>query len=210
VAAYGRPGDHFRFYEIDPAVIRLAADDGYFSFLADSEAEVEIVPGDARLSLAAEAMRGVAQDFDVLIIDAFNSDAIPVHLLTREAFEIYADALHENGLLAVHVSNRHFDLVSLVARAGHSVGLSGVYILSRIVPSLLSRQTKWIFLSRDAERIRSLEDFVEWRRSELRLTPETISLERFTPDAQATGVLWTDDYSDLFSLLKVPGNVPEP
>jgi spermidine synthase len=203
LAAYGRPGDSFRFYEIDPAVIRVARDEGYFTFLADSEAEIAIVPGDARLSLAEEQTRGATQDFDVLVVDAFNSDAIPVHLLTREAFEIYARALHEGGLLAVHVSNAHLDLVPLVSRAGHSVGMSGLHIDNVRAPRRLSLPAEWIVLSRDAGRIRSLEDFIERRREELRLNPQVIATQRLDDIALETGPLWTDDYSDLFGLLRV-------
>jgi spermidine synthase len=203
LAAYGRSGDHFRFYEIDPAVVRLATEEGYFSFLGGSEAEIEIVPGDARLSLAGEQERGVVQDFDVLVIDAFSSDAIPVHLLTREAFEIYADALGERGLLAVHVSNRHFDLASIVSRAGQSVGLGNLYIRSRVVPRYFSQRAKWIFLSRDPERLRVLEALVEPSRERLGLRPETITVERFDQTTLETGPLWTDDYSDLFGALSV-------
>ncbi len=203
LAAYGRPGDLFRFYEIDPAVIRLARDAGTFSFLADSEADIEIVRGDGRLSLAAEQMRDAAQDFDVLIIDAFSSDSIPVHLLTREAFEIYADALSSNGLLAVHVSNKYLDLAPLVSRAGHTVGLSGLSIFNRLVSRRFSQPAKWIFLSRDPDRVRSLEDFVTRKSLELHLEPQTITLKRSSQTALEAGPLWTDDYSDLFGLLKV-------
>src|SRR5262245_14824149 len=90
IAAYSRPDDVYRFYEINPAVIRLAkGEGGYFSFLKSAKGEIQVVPGDARLSLAAEASRNDLQQFDVLVIDAFNGDSIPVHLLTREAFELY-------------------------------------------------------------------------------------------------------------------------
>ena len=154
------------------------------------------------MSLAAEQMRDAAQDFDVLIIDAFSSDSIPVHLLTREAFEIYADALSGDGLLAVHVSNKYLDLAPLVSRAGRTVGMSSLSILNQLATRRFSRPAKWIFLSRDPDRIRSLEGSVERKSLELHLPPSLITLKRWDWTALETGPLWTDDYSDLFGLLK--------
>ena len=115
LAAYGQPGDEFRFYEINPDVIRLARDQ--FTFLADSSAATEVVLGDARLSLERETDR----HFDILVLDAFSGDAIPVHLLTREAFAVYGRHLKPTGVLAVNISNRHLDLVPVLAgQARHS------------------------------------------------------------------------------------------
>lgn len=116
LAAYGRRGDRYRFYEINPLVVRLAETE--FTYLWDSEAEIEVVLGDARLSLEREPR----QAFDVLVVDAFSSDAIPVHLLTREALALYARHLAEGGVLAVHVSNRHLDLAPVVRLAAESLG----------------------------------------------------------------------------------------
>jgi spermidine synthase len=203
LASYGKPGDYFRFYEIDPAVIRLATDPAYFSFLEDSEAELEIVTGDARLALTSERAQGTVQDFDLLVIDAFSSDAIPVHLLTREAFEIYLNALAEDGMLALHVSNKHFDLISVAARAGLSVGLESVYIHNRIVPRRFTRPSRWVFLSRDPKQLQGLEASVERRRRSLGLNSKAITVEYFDTAALETGPLWTDDYSDLFGALIV-------
>src|SRR5204863_3009367 len=88
LAAYGRPGDLFRFYEINPAVIEVASSSPYFSFIRDSEAQIQMVEGDARISLERELSSGRPQKYDVLVVDGFNSDSIPVHLLTKEAFEL--------------------------------------------------------------------------------------------------------------------------
>ena len=93
VAAYGRAADHLRFYEINPDDIRIASDPRFFTFLSDSAAQIEVIPGDGRLSLERELAEHGSQDFDVLVIDAFSGDAIPVHLLTLEAFEIYRRSL---------------------------------------------------------------------------------------------------------------------
>jgi SAM-dependent methyltransferase len=117
LAAYGRPGDVFRFYDINPKVVELARSE--FSFLKDSPAKVEVQLGDARLSLEREPK----WDFDVLALDAFSSDAIPVHLLTVEAFRAYLRQLRPGGVLAVHISNRYLDLVPVVQQAARRLSL---------------------------------------------------------------------------------------
>lgn len=111
LAAYGRSGDTLRFYDINPAVIDIAKTQ--FTFLADCPAHVDIVLGDARLSMAREPI----QRFDILVIDAFSGDAIPVHLLTREAFQIYWRHLKPDGVLALHISNHYLDLAPVVKLA---------------------------------------------------------------------------------------------
>jgi hypothetical protein len=116
LAAYGKPGDRFTFYEINPLVIQTAS--SQFDFLRDSQAHIEIVPGDARLSLE----RQPAQNFDVLLADAFSGDAIPVHLLTRESFQLYFHHLKPDGLLAIHISNKFLDLKPVVEAAAQSFG----------------------------------------------------------------------------------------
>src|SRR2546430_3934207 len=117
LAAYGRTGDVFRFYDINPAVVELARSE--FAFLGDTPAKVEVALGDARLSLEREQ----AQNFDVLALDAFSSDAIPVHLLTVEAFKTYLRHLKPDGVLAVHLSKRYLDLVPVVQQAGRRLSL---------------------------------------------------------------------------------------
>ena len=114
LATYARPGDQFQFYEINPMVERLARE--YFHYLSDCRGKVDIIHGDARLTLDREP----PQKFDVLVLDAFSGDAIPVHLLTVEAFAIYLRHLAPEGIIAVHISNRHFDLRPVVeAIAAH-------------------------------------------------------------------------------------------
>ena len=108
LAAYGRAGDSFRFYELNPAVIQVAST--YFRFLNESAAATEVVAGDGRLALEREP----PQNFDVLILDAFSGDSIPVHLLTRQAFEVYFRHLRPGGIVAVHVTNRYLDLAPVV------------------------------------------------------------------------------------------------
>jgi hypothetical protein len=116
LAAYGRPGDVFRFYEINPLVARAATE--RFSFLRDSAARVELAAGDARVSLEQETLQG----FDVLVLDAFSGDAIPVHLLTREAFALYFRHLRPGGALAIHLTNRYLSLAPVVERVASCFG----------------------------------------------------------------------------------------
>ena len=106
ITAYGRAGDYIRYYEINPDVIGAATDpNGYFTFIRDSEAKVEIVPGDARLSIERELRDRKSQQFDVLTIDAFSGDAVPVHLITKEAIALYLQELRPDGVIAFHITN---------------------------------------------------------------------------------------------------------
>jgi hypothetical protein len=179
LASYGRSGDVFRFYEIDPAVPALSdLPKPYFQFIKDSPASIQLVMGDGRLSLEREAARGDLQKFDVLVADAFSSDAVPVHLLTREAVGIYLRHLRESGgVLAFNISSRFLELAPVVAGLGDAYQLSAVQVRDQY--------SLWILLSRNPElfRIPNLEK---------RATP--IVLKRHT-------ILWTDDYSNLIAVL---------
>ena len=187
LAAYGQPGDIYRFYEINPMVIELAKGaGGYFTFLEDSPASVEIVPGDARLSLERELANGSLQNFDLLALDTFDSDSIPVHLLDEQAFDIYLQHLKPDGILAVHISNRHFDFVPVVWKLAQHFDLHMVLIENpENDPGGLS--SSWVLLSRDAS---SLGD-PEVERYATRL-------DNYTPNIR----LWTDDYSNPLQILR--------
>src|SRR5439155_682177 len=125
IAAYGRPGDYVRFYEINPEVLRLAHETEYFSYLRTSAARVEVILGDARLSMERELEQGGSQQFDVLVLDAFSGGAIPLHLLTEEAFRIYFGHLRNpGGILALHISNAHIDLRPVVFALADHFGLA--------------------------------------------------------------------------------------
>lgn len=126
LAAYGRSQDTLRFYEINPQVTRIAHD--HFTYLGDSAAKTEIVPGDARLVMQQELDTGRAQAFDVLLVDAFTGDAIPMHLMTREALAVYARHLKPGGVIAFHVSNRHLDLVPVVKRLADDAGFGALRV----------------------------------------------------------------------------------
>ena len=178
MAAHGRPGDVIRFYDIDPLVVKVAARD--FSFLALSKASIDIVMGDARLSLAKES----PQKFDVLAIDAFSGDAIPLHLLTIEAVGIYLNHLTQDGVLAIHVSNKFFDLPPLIERAAERLKLHSVFIRDLDTDGYIV--SDWVLLARTAKPLQ---------------TPLIAELAK--PIApKPDWPLWTDDRSDILRLLK--------
>jgi SAM-dependent methyltransferase len=180
LAAYGRPGDYYRFYELNPQVIRVARTE--FTYLSDCPAKVDIVEGDARLSLEREP----DQHFDVLALDAFSGDSVPAHLLSREAFQLYFRHLKPEGVLAVHVSNRFVDLTSVVARAAQSLGRSYLAVLSMGIPEEQTLAATWVLVSANRE-------FLE--------SPVFKAGGRHIPPASRVR-LWTDDYSNLFQALR--------
>jgi len=202
LSAYGRAGDSFRYYEIDPAVVHIARDSGYFTFLDTSPADIEIVLGDGRLAIASEQAQSGSQKFDLLILDAFSSDAIPVHLLTIEALQIYANALADSGVLAAHVSNRHFELLPLVARVGLEGGFETLVVATAAAPQLQSQASDWIFLSRNPKRLQQLARLISKRTKALGLPPSHATLLGLTRAHLKDVPLWTDDYSDLLGVLK--------
>ncbi len=181
LAAYGQPGDRFRFYEINPDVIRLAR--AHFSYLSDSEATVEMVLGDARLSLEREA----AQQFDVLVLDAFSSDAVPAHLLTEEAFGIYLKHLKPNGVLAFHITNRHFDLEPVIHGAADRFGLHAVKVYSLAEVAGEAGYCDWMLVTRDAA---ALE------------TPVIQAAVQNTRQGDRPLVLWTDRFNHVVGVMK--------
>ena len=185
VAAYGKPGDYIRFYEINPAVTKIATDpSGFFTYMRDSPARVEVIPGDARLSMEREVANGNSQGFDVLVVDAFSGDAIPVHLLTVEAFEIYLSELNPDGVLAIHVSNRYLDLRPVVHELAARFKLHSGWVHADGGP--MSQPSDWILLARTDGVLGQSE-----------LSDRLQSL-----DSQRKVRLWTDDYSNLFQILK--------
>ncbi len=203
LAGYGRSGDQIVFYEIDPEVISVALDSGHFDYLAKSQAKIEVVLGDGRLSLEKELKDLGSRQFDVLVMDAFSSDAIPVHLLTREAFGVYVQHLRSGGLLAVQASNRHLLLSPLISRLGASVGLHSLQVQNRNIAGYSSGQSKWVLLSRDASEIERLAEKIRARMRYAGVSePEVILFRPKQADLEA-GPLWTDDYSNILSVLKL-------
>ncbi|HSI84820.1 MAG TPA: fused MFS/spermidine synthase, partial [Candidatus Methylacidiphilales bacterium] len=143
LSTYARPGDSFAYYEINPAVVRVAQRD--FSFLRNSKAAIDIIVGDARLSLADGPLR----QFDLLVVDAFSSDSVPAHLLTREAFEIYLKHVKPDGFLAFHISNRYLDLARVVTGAAMQFKLHGVVALGQPDEAALITPSEYVILSRN-------------------------------------------------------------
>ncbi|HEX7669829.1 MAG TPA: fused MFS/spermidine synthase, partial [Polyangiaceae bacterium] len=143
IAAYGERGDHLRFYELDPNVVELARRD--FDFLRDTRAHIEVVVGDGRLALARE----LPHAFDVLVLDAFSSDAVPVHLLTQEAFAIYAGHLAPDGILLVNVSNRHLAVDRVVESSARAQGLTCLFVETPSNPALHVSHVEWGIAARD-------------------------------------------------------------
>jgi hypothetical protein len=189
IAAYGEPGDSFRFYEINPQVIRIAEGDyGFFSFLSDSRADIRVIPGDARVSLERELASDGPENFDLLVLDTFNSDAMPVHLLTKEAFEIYLKHLKPDGIIAVNVSNRYFDLDWEVYRLADAFDL-GVALIQDRGDGIQSYDSVWMLLTRN-------RNFLE--------LPAIVARSAPRPSIPARLRAWTDDFSNLLQILRQP------
>lgn len=180
LVAYGRPGDSFRLYEIDPLVIALAR--SQFTYLARTPARTETVLGDARLSLE----RDPAQDFDVLIVDAFSGDSVPVHLLTHEAFAAYFRHLKPDGVLALHITNRFLDLRPVVRSAADEFGRSVRLVQSGNDADRLLFRSEWALMSADAEFFKR---------------PELVEAATDIPSRPGFAG-WRDDYSSIFAVLK--------
>ena len=179
LATYGRAGDVYRFYEINPQVIDIAQNE--FFFLKSSAARIETVLGDARLTMEREPQ----QQFDVLVIDAFSSDAIPVHLITREAMMVYLKHVKPDGVIAFHVTNRFLRLAPVVKRIADEFGLASALIIDDADDSDLAK-TDWMLVTRNAARLKV--EPIAGAASEI---PAINGLR-----------LWTDDFNNLFQILK--------
>jgi SAM-dependent methyltransferase len=186
LAAYAAPGEHWTFFEIDPAVIDIARDRGLFTYLADAPGLVEVVPGDARLSLAGTP----DGTFGIIALDAFTSDAVPAHLLTREAIALYLRKLAPGGLLALHLSNRYLDLEPLVAGAAAELGLTA---LTRFANPTAEEAKRWKFASHWIVLARAPADLAPLARD-----------PRWSPPREAAPA-WTDDKSNLWRALHLLG-----
>ena len=179
IAAYGRPGDRIQFYEINPAVEPIARN--VFTYIRDSEAQVSIITGDARTSLAAETPQG----FDVLVVDAFSGDAIPLHLLTTQALALYRRHLALGGIIAFHISNRHVDLEPPIALLAASVGMQARHVYSLANEDRGEYTATWMLVSDNAIFFQQ---------------PELVS-HAFYPETLPGLRPWTDDFSSLLPVL---------
>lgn len=185
IACYARPDQDWAFYEIDPAVVRIASDISLFSYLSDCAPTAQIVLGDARLALD----KSVAQ-YDLLILDAYSSDAIPLHLITREALALYSERLAPGGLLAFHISNRYLDLEPVLARLAQDAGFEALMRSDLAVTpeeaAMGKWQSNWLLMARPGDMPPTLINSPRWR---------TVQAHPDTP-------LWSDDFASLLSALK--------
>jgi SAM-dependent methyltransferase len=180
IAAFGRPGDAYRFYDINPLVTGIAR--SQFRYIPECKAKAEVVLGDARLSMEREP----PQDYDILAVDAFSSDSIPIHLLTREAFELYFRHLQPGGVLAVHVSNKHLDLAPVVDTAARALGKHAVVVDTDDDEENAVFGATWVLVS-------GRQSFFQF----------PLIFKAATPVKSRPGLrMWTDDYSNLFQILK--------
>jgi hypothetical protein len=182
LAAYGRRGDTYLFYEINPQVKEIASN--AFTYLSSTDAKVEIVLGDARLKLEREKPRG----FDLLAVDAFSSDSIPVHLITREALALYLKHMKPDGIVAFHVSNRFLSLPPVVGRLAEELGVHAVLVTDDGKEGDSDHtKTDWVLVSRDKKALEA---------------PEIKAVSPTAPEARPEWRTWTDDYSNLVQILK--------
>jgi tetratricopeptide (TPR) repeat protein len=182
IAAYAQPGERFTFYEIDPAVERIARNPDYFTYLADCRGTEKVILGDARLSLASEAER----KFDLLVVDVFSSDFVPVHLMTKEALAIYLDRLNPGGLLAIHISSRYFDLAPVVGKLAEDAHAEARIRTDRASEESLGKlNSVWVVMAAKPSDLGPLADDEGW-----------LSL---IPDA---GPVWTDAFSNVVGALR--------
>lgn len=178
--AYGKPGDNFQLYEINPAVVQVARD--YFTFLADSRAAYTVAEGDARLTLERQA----PANFDLLVLDAFSGDAIPIHLLTSEALALYIHHLAADGALLINISNHYLDLKPLVKGLADYYGYPFRIIHSDAAPGNLHYASDWALLTHN----------------QALLQTDAIDAAALKTPVPGTSLLWTDAFSNLYRLLK--------
>ena len=182
IAAFSKPGDTYRFYEINPDVDRIAKE--YFTYLKDAKGLQQVILGDGRISLERELASNVRQQFDILTVDAFSGDGIPVHLLTREAFALYWEHLQPDGILALHITNRHFDLSPVV----------------RALARELDKQALWIKDMSDREKGNNYSEWILVTSNQTFLRDPFVNF-RIQPWPTPREILWTDDYSNLFQVV---------
>lgn len=185
LATYGLPHQHFTFYEIDPAVVAIARDPNLFTYLTDTHADVDVIVGDGRLGLAADP-----NDYDLLVMDAFTSDAVPVHLMTSEALEIYVQRLAPGGIMAFHITNRHLELKPVLGTVARSLGLFAIAQSDAFLTAdeIAERKepSSWVLIARSNK---DLEPFV----ADSRWTAAA-----FDPHARP----WSDDFSDILGAVR--------
>ncbi|MGH7332129.1 MAG: spermidine synthase [Candidatus Rokuibacteriota bacterium] len=192
LAAYAQPGDTMVFYEIDGLVRTIALDRAYFTYLSDARARgatVRIELGDARVRLETIRQEWPGERYDLIVVDAFSSDAVPVHLLTRQAFQLYFEMLTPRGLLALHLSNRYLDLERVAANLAEDAGLGGRLLQhDEATETEGATRSTWAVLTRTSEALGDLALDERWTATKLEVDPRV-------------GV-WTDDFHNLLSVIR--------
>jgi SAM-dependent methyltransferase len=189
LACYAKPSQSWTFFEIDPVMVKIATDSSRFTFLSRCAPKARVVLGDARLSLSAQPPRS----FDILAVDAFSSDAVPMHLLTREALQVYERALNKEGILMMHISNRYLELEPVLSQGAKAGGWTAAVLDHRSSPDFMNDHSSvWVALTRNRQ---TMEDLIAvsgagkaWRKLETR--PAFAG--------------WSDDYATILPLLKKP------
>jgi len=182
IAAYSKPGDIYRFYEINPDVERIARQ--YFTYLKDAKGTQQVVLGDGRMALERELGATTRQPFDILAVDAFSGDGIPVHLLTKEAFAVYWKHLQPDGILVIHITNRHFDFSPVVRALAREFGKRPLLIKDMSDRERGNNYSEWILVTSNQTFLK--DPFVNFR---------------VAPWPTLSEILWTDDYSNLFQVV---------
>ena len=195
IAAYGREGQEFSFFEIDPDVVRIARDPRWFTFLAETAATTRIVTDDARAAIAREPDAA----YDLLVIDAFTGDAVPTHLLTREALALYGVKVAPAGCVAFHISNRYLDFAPIIATLARDGGWMALLARDDRVPADYARTgSRWMVLGRSLDVVKAIHD------------NPTSDLWRWTPAVRDGGQPWTDDRSALAEALDFGSGPTQP
>ncbi|HEX2826540.1 MAG TPA: fused MFS/spermidine synthase [Burkholderiales bacterium] len=185
LACYRAPGRAFTFYEIDPVVVQLARDTRYFTYLSECAPHAKIGIGDGRLSIAGDA----DGSYDLIVVDTFSSDSVPVHMITREALAIYLSKLAPNGIVVFQVTNQFMDFVPILSRLAADAGVTGVMpgpqLEIQFDERLAALPSRWVAISRDPHRFDALMEKESWK-----------------PLPTVAGRPWTDDYSNVLGALK--------
>jgi SAM-dependent methyltransferase len=178
LACHSQEGERWRFFEIDPAVVKIASDTRHFTFLATCQPKPDIVLGDARLTLAKEPN----DSFDLIVMDAFTSDAVPVHLLTREAIQLFLDKVKPEGVVLLHISNRYLDLESMLAATAKAIpGVESLMLVDDDADGSYSQSSSTVALfAKTKEALAPFRD---------------LKIASPLPDKNFRA--WTDDYSDI-------------
>jgi len=194
MSAYAGPGQKVTFYEIDPKVKRIAEDPRYFTYLRDCKGPYEIVMGDARLKLEEH---GRPNQYGLIVVDAFSSDAIPVHLLTQEAVGLYRSRLAPGGLIALHISNRYLNLEPVAARIAQELGLSAISEWDSEDLSIGRQGSQWVLLAAKPEDFGSLPTLT----ADEEVNGRTVPKRRWEElKAKPGDPLWRDDFSNLLEI----------